>query len=76
VPGGQRGDPIIDIHVHFGARPDSKSGYSWSAEFAKTPAYYAMSLLSDPCLKMIAFLATLQESLVLSDICKGGGSAF
>jgi hypothetical protein len=36
------GDPIIDIHVHFGAPLDSQSGCFWSEEFTKTPAYYAI----------------------------------
>lgn len=39
-------DRVIDIHVHFGARPDSQSGYFRSAEFTKTPAHYALSLIT------------------------------
>jgi hypothetical protein len=45
------GDPIIDIHFHFGARPDSQSGCCWSAEFMKTPTYYAISLITGSLFK-------------------------
>jgi len=36
------GNPIIDIHVYFGAPLDSQSGCFGSEEFTKTPAYYAI----------------------------------
>jgi predicted TIM-barrel fold metal-dependent hydrolase len=38
--------PIIDIHVHFGAPDDPASGCYWSDEFAESPAYIAMLLLT------------------------------
>lgn len=45
------GDPNIDIHVHFGAPLDSQSGCLWPAEFTKTPANYAMSLITGSLFK-------------------------
>lgn len=39
-------DPIIDIHIHFGAPDDPASGCYWSEEFTKSPAYTAMLLLT------------------------------
>jgi hypothetical protein len=47
------GDPIIDIHVHFGAPPDSQNGCFWSEEFTKTPAHYAMLLITGSLLKKV-----------------------
>jgi predicted TIM-barrel fold metal-dependent hydrolase len=39
-------DPIIDIHVHFGAPDDPASGCYWSEQFTQSPAYIAMLLLT------------------------------
>jgi len=44
---------VIDIHIHFGAPPDEQSGCFWSREFTKTPAYYAMLLLTKSLFKKI-----------------------
>jgi hypothetical protein len=35
-------DPIIDVHVHFGAPLDSQTGCFWPEEFTKTPTFYAI----------------------------------
>ncbi|MCP2519241.1 amidohydrolase family protein [Candidatus Aminicenantes bacterium AC-335-A11] len=45
---------IIDIHIHFGSPPDEQSGCFWSEEFTKTPAYYAMLLLTKSLFKRIS----------------------
>lgn len=44
---------IIDVHIHFGAPKDEKSGCYWSEEFTKTAAYYAMLLLTKSLFKKI-----------------------
>jgi mannonate dehydratase len=38
--------PIIDVHVHFGAPSDTKSGCYWSEEFESTLAYLMMKLIT------------------------------
>jgi predicted TIM-barrel fold metal-dependent hydrolase len=44
---------IIDIHIHFGAPKDEQSGCFWSEEFTRTPAYYAMLLLTKSLFKKV-----------------------
>ncbi|RPI00187.1 MAG: hypothetical protein EHM72_09945 [Calditrichaeota bacterium] len=46
---------VIDLHVHFGAPPDSQSGCYWSEEFTKTAAYIAMLLLTKSLGKKVDF---------------------
>ena len=47
------GGSTLDIHVHFGAPEDSQSGCFWSEEFTKTPAYYAMLLITGSLFKKV-----------------------
>ena len=46
-------DPVIDIHVHFGAPEDQVSGCYWSEEFTKSPAFFAMLLITGHVFKKI-----------------------
>jgi predicted TIM-barrel fold metal-dependent hydrolase len=47
------GDPVIDIHIHFGAPEDQASGCYWSEDFAKSPAYFAMLLITHSLFKRV-----------------------
>lgn len=46
-------DPVIDIHVHFGAPEDQVSGCYWSEEFTKSPAFFGMLLITRNLFKHI-----------------------
>jgi len=50
---GKMNHEVIDIHVHFGAPKDEESGCFWSEEFTKTPAYYAMLLITKSLFKKV-----------------------
>jgi uncharacterized protein len=39
-------DPVIDIHIHFGAPEGPGHGCYWSEEFRKSPAFFAMLLVT------------------------------
>ena len=43
----------IDMHIHFGAPKDEKSGCFWSKEFTKRPAYFAMLLITRSLFKKV-----------------------
>lgn len=54
---------IIDVHVHFGAPKDEKSGCFWSEEFTKQPAYYAMLLITKSLFKKVNIRRILKHML-------------
>ena len=54
---------IIDLHVHFGAPKDEKSGCYWSKKFTEQPAYYAMLLLTKSLFKRIT-IKTVKKHLL------------
>ena len=49
------GDPVIDVHIHFGVPDDPASGGFWSEEFARSPAYYAMLLITRSLFKRVDY---------------------
>ena len=53
---------IIDVHVHFGAPGDRKSGYYMSKKFKRTPAYYAMLIITKSLFKKITY-QTVKEHM-------------
>jgi predicted TIM-barrel fold metal-dependent hydrolase len=56
-------DEIIDIHVHFGAPKDEESSCFWSEEFTKTPAYFAMLLLTKSLFKKVNIRSVKSQML-------------
>ena len=45
----------IDMHIHFGAPANEANGCYWSKEFAATPAYYAMLLLTKSLFRKVTY---------------------
>ncbi len=45
------GIPVIDVHVHFGAKDDPASGCYWSNEFEGTMAFLAFRLVTSSLFK-------------------------
>jgi predicted TIM-barrel fold metal-dependent hydrolase len=39
-------DPVIDVHIHFGAKDDPASGCYWSKEFESGIAFFAFRLVT------------------------------
>jgi len=46
-------DPVIDIHVHFGAPEDQVSGCYWSEEFESGVAFFAFRLVTSSLFRKI-----------------------
>jgi predicted TIM-barrel fold metal-dependent hydrolase len=46
-------DPVIDIHVHFGAPEDQVSGCYWSKEFESGIAFFAFRLVTSSLFRKI-----------------------
>lgn len=46
-------DPIIDVHIHFGAKNDPSSGCYWSKEFESGVAFFAFRLVTSSLFRQI-----------------------
>lgn len=60
-------DPIIDVHVHFGAPEDPQSGCYWSKEFEQGIAFLAMRLVTGSLFKKINIDRVKKQILEVTD---------